>query len=125
MIHRALLVTTWALAIALVVLPVVALVNGTTLGLTLVAVGGLLTAACYHWVHELSDHPGLAWQGISQLVGVPLAIGYSQIVVALARTRVMAPVTRAFANVGRMALTNYLSHTLICTTIEWPRGTSA
>jgi uncharacterized protein len=93
-----------------------------TLGLTLVAVGGLLTAACYHWVHELSDHPGLAWQGIAQLVGVPLAIGYSQIVVALARTRVMAPVTRAFADVGRMALTNYLSHTLLCTTIMYGYG---
>lgn len=93
-----------------------------TLGIALVAAGGLATYAAYHWVHTVTDHPGFLWQALAQLVGVPLAIGYSQVVVALARTRFMAPVTRAFANVGRMALSNYLLHTLICTTVMYGYG---
>lgn len=94
----------------------------TTLGAVLVAVGGLLTYGIYGWVQSISEMPGLLWHGMAQLVGVPLAIGYSQLVVAMARVRWFSLVTQALANVGRMALSNYLLHTVICTTIMYGYG---
>lgn len=93
-----------------------------TLGLVLVTVGGLLTYSVYTWIHTITELPGFLWQGMAQLLGIPLAIGYSQIIVTLARLPLFAGPTQALANVGRMALTNYLMHTVICTTIMYGYG---
>lgn len=93
-----------------------------TLGVSLTALGLALTFAVFAWVQTLTDMPGFVWQGMAQIVGVPLAIGYSQLVVTAARLPALAGVTRAFANVGRMALTNYLMHTVVCTTIMYGYG---
>lgn len=92
------------------------------LGMVLTAVGGVMTFGVYAGVRALTEHHAVLWQGIAQLVGVPLALGYAQIVVALARLPAFAGPTRALANVGRMALTNYLLHTLVCTTLMYGYG---
>ena len=63
------------------------------------------------------DHPGFLWQSIAQLVGIPQALGYTGLVLLVHKLGWLKPLTTALAAVGRMALTNYLSHTLICTTI--------
>ncbi len=93
-----------------------------TLGVVLTVVGGVMTCGAYEGIRTLTEHHGLLWQGMAQLVGVPLALGYAQIVVTLARLPVFAGPTRALANVGRMALTNYLLHTAICTTLMYGYG---
>lgn len=93
-----------------------------TLGVALVVVGGLMTFGGYAAAGEITQHDGFLWQGFAQLIGVPLAIGYSQIIVTLARLPHFAGPTKALANVGRMALTNYLMHTLICTTLMYGYG---
>lgn len=93
-----------------------------TLGVTLTGLGLALTLGLFHLVDRNFEMNGFIWQGMAQLVGVPLAIGYSQLVVTFARLPAFAGPARALANVGRMALTNYLMHTLICTTVMYGYG---
>lgn len=93
-----------------------------TLGLALVIIGAPITYFLYQWVQTTTDMPGLVWQSIAQFVGLPLALGYSQLVVAMTRVRWFSLVTKGLANVGRMALTNYLLHTLIMTTLMYGYG---
>jgi uncharacterized protein len=91
------------------------------LGIGLVGVGAVVTGAMYGLVQG-SEQAGFLWQGMAQLVGVPLAVGYSQVVVALAKwTPARAPV-EALARVGRMALSNYLLQTLVMTTVMYGYG---
>lgn len=87
------------------------------LGLKLTAIGAVLTGVVYVWVQRSASHPGVVWQSVAQLVGIPLAIGYSQLVVALALRGGAA--ARALGNVGRLALSNYLLHTLLFTTLMY------
>lgn len=54
--------------------------------------------------------------------GPLLAMGYLGLVVAWSRTEFLKGVQRACENVGRMALTNYLLQTVICTTIFYSWG---
>lgn len=93
-----------------------------TLGVVLTAVGLALTLGLFGLVHSSTELGGFVWQGMAQLVGVPLAIGYSQLVVTLARLPALRGPARIVANVGRMALTNYLMHTIVCTTIMYGYG---
>ncbi len=93
-----------------------------TLGLVLTVTGLAVTLAVYAALRSSTELSGFVWQSTAQLVGMPLALGYAQLVVAAARLPAMAGVTRALANVGRMALTNYLLHTLICTSVMYGYG---
>lgn len=92
------------------------------LGVGLTGVGLAITLPLYAWIGSAFEQSGFLWQSLAQLVGVPLALGYAQLVVTLARLRAMAGVTRALANVGRMALSNYLLHTLVWTTLMYGYG---
>lgn len=92
------------------------------LGVVLVVVGGALTAGVYTAVTGAAEHPGFLWQGMAQLVGVPLAVGYSQFVVAVAKWDAARVPVEALARVGRMALSNYLLQTLVMTTLMYGYG---
>lgn len=92
------------------------------LGVTLTAVGLAVTLLAHAWFESAFELSGFLWQSAAQLVGLPLALGYAQLVVTLARLRALSGVARALANVGRMALSNYLLHTLIWTTLMYGYG---
>ena len=62
------------------------------------------------------------WQSAAQGVGVPLALGYAALVIWVTKTGAMGLATRALAGVGRMALTNYILQTLVCTTLFYGYG---
>ena len=66
--------------------------------------------------------PGNAWDTIAQAIGIPLAIGYGALVIALAKWTPARIITIPLAAVGRMALTNYFLHTLLCTTLFYGYG---
>jgi len=90
---------------------------------TLLPTGALLTFAAYKATHSIfPDLPGFMWQSSAQLVGVPLAFGYAALIIALSKSHWAKLITVPLAAVGRMALTNYFLHTLLCTTFFYGYG---
>ena len=53
---------------------------------------------------------------------IGVSLGYIGLVMLACQTAALRPATRPFAAVGQMALTNYLLHTAICTTIFYGHG---
>ena len=53
---------------------------------------------------------------------VAVSLGYVGVVMLVCQSASLRPLTRPFAAVGQMALTNYLLHTVICTTIFYGHG---
>ena len=53
---------------------------------------------------------------------IAVSLGYVGLVMLACRTTALRHATRPFAAVGQMALTNYLLHTVICTTIFYGHG---
>jgi len=66
--------------------------------------------------------PGFIWQSVAQPIGVPLAFGFGALVIALAKWAPARIITTPLAAVGRMALTNYFLHTILCTTFFYGYG---
>lgn len=66
--------------------------------------------------------PGFLWQAFAQPIGVPLALGYGALVIALSKWVPARFITIPLAAVGRMALTNYFLQTLLCTTLFYGYG---
>jgi len=86
--------------------------------------GGLgLTATLYLGLDAMSpDFSGLIWQVSSQFVGIPISLGYMGLLIWIVRIDVLKWATGLIANVGRMALSNYLLQTLLCTTFFYGYG---
>lgn len=90
------------------------------IGLTVGLVG---TSAAYFGLKNSGvEHAGMYFQGFGQLVGIPTSLGYAGLLIFLLKLGVLRPVTAVLAAIGRMALTNYLSHTIIATTIFYSHG---
>ncbi|MEZ6243633.1 MAG: DUF418 domain-containing protein [Phycisphaerales bacterium] len=86
--------------------------------------GGLAATIIVRWIIYASGvpMPGFVFQTVGQLLGVPTALGYAALLILLARRRLLRPVAIALAAVGRMALSNYLLQTILCTTYFYGYG---
>jgi uncharacterized protein len=94
-----------------------------TLACVLIPLGLATTIPSYLGVHRAFDElPGFIWQSLAQPIGVPLALGYASLIIAMSKINLFKFITIPLAAVGRMALTNYFSHTLICTTFFYGYG---
>ncbi len=87
-----------------------------TTGTIGVLIGGALTGIWFVWAEGIED-PGMVLikSFVVEPIGVPLALGYAMLVIAMTKTSVLNFITTPLAAVGRMALTNYFLHTLLCT----------
>lgn len=85
--------------------------------------GLLLTMLLYTASQRrFGDMSAFVWQSGAQSVGVPLAFGYVALVIGLSKCAWAGVITVPLAAVGRMALTNYFTHTLLCTTFFYGYG---
>jgi uncharacterized protein len=91
------------------------------LGLGIGLPANLLAAwADHHWSY-LPPSPGGVIAVVAQAIGIPLlALGYAATITLLVVNGRRA--IRVFAPMGRMALTNYLTQTLVCVTLAYGFG---
>ncbi len=78
-------------------------------------IGLPLSIAAFAWLQagDFASYRSAVWFTVSMLLSVPMALGYLGVVMLLARFSVFRPLQIALAAVGRMALTNYLMHSVI------------
>jgi len=94
-----------------------------TWAVILLGIGIPLTGFGYVFTEHTFDLvPGIMWQSFAQPVGVPLALGYAALVIALSKWAPAKIICTPLAAVGRMALTNYFLHTILCTTFFYGYG---
>lgn len=93
-------------------------VSGMALGVPVVAVGWHEVMA-QGWDPPYTLHLGSLFNYWGSL---PIALGWVGLIVALCKTPAFAPLTRRLAAAGQMAFTNYLLHSVICTTIFYGHG---
>lgn len=87
-------------------------------------VGGLgVTLAIFYGLEaRWPGYGGLIWQTCAQFVGIPISLGYMALLILLLRSGAFGYLMHSLAAVGRMALSNYLLQTLLCTTFFYGYG---
>jgi len=96
----------------------VLLVIALTVALPLTAAGfyvNVLTEWQNGWLRKLAE-----W--IVYFFGILMSLGWASIIMLICNSRAWSLVTRPLAAVGRMALTNYLLQSLICTFVFYGHG---
>lgn len=94
-----------------------------TTGVVGVVLGGALTLGVFLLTGAGHDwQANFMWQPLAQPVGIPLALGYAMLIIAVSKTPLLNFISKPLAAVGRMALTNYFLHTLLCTTFFYGYG---
>lgn len=94
-----------------------------TLACVLIPLGLITTIGSYIGIdHVYEEHSGFVWQSLAQPIGVPLALGYASLIIAMSKINLFRFISIPLAAVGRMALTNYFTHTLLCTTFFYGYG---
>ncbi|MGY6631017.1 MAG: DUF418 domain-containing protein [Wenzhouxiangella sp.] len=78
-------------------------------------IGLPLSIAAFAWLQagDFSSYRSAVWFALCMLLSVPMALGYLGLVMLMARFSVFKPVQVALAAVGRMAMSNYLLHSVI------------
>ena len=92
-------------------------------GSILLPIGLLTTFLVYNAICRF-EHPIpiLIWQSIAQPLAIPISLGYAAFLIAISKTPSLSFISKPLAAVGRMALTNYFLHTLLCTTFFYGYG---
>jgi uncharacterized protein len=83
---------------------------------------GLSVAARAGLRAVVPDSPQALWMVLAQPIGAPISFGYAALVIWLVKVGALRPVTAGLAAVGRMAFSNYLLQTLLCTTLFYGYG---
>jgi uncharacterized protein len=91
---------------------------GMALGVPVVAYGWHQIMA-HDWDAPYTLHVGSLYNYWGSL---PIALGWVGLILVLCKTPACAPFTRRLAAAGQMAFTNYLMHSVICTTIFYGHG---
>jgi uncharacterized protein len=91
---------------------------GYGVGLPLTAVG-VWDVMRHRW--DMIDSMAFG-MNLANLGTVPVALGHAAVVMLLYRAGVFQGLLRRLAAVGRMALTNYLTHSIVCTTLFYGYG---
>ncbi|UCD74588.1 MAG: DUF418 domain-containing protein [Phycisphaerales bacterium] len=87
-------------------------------GVTLICCGIYLNFA-EGWSFEYSMYLGGQFNYWASIL---VALGWVGLVMLVCKSDLLKPLTRPLAAVGRMAFTNYILHTVICTTIFYGHG---
>ncbi len=86
--------------------------------------GGLgLSVSVFQLIrHEWPESHGILWMALAQFLGIPTSLGYMALLIWIVRLGILRPITHALAAVGRMALSNYLLQSILCTTFFYGYG---
>ncbi|NIM12038.1 MAG: DUF418 domain-containing protein [Candidatus Aminicenantes bacterium] len=94
------------------------LIIGAVIGVPLVLWGWIISAR-HNWAFEYAMFKGIQ---LNYWGSMFLSLAYIAGIMLICQSRLMPRITRSLAAVGRMAFTNYLMHTLICTTLFYGHG---